>query len=147
MKPCIFSRVGNCSFAHSLVTLSLINAHFKDQLWAIRSLKMSDVSDLFVWTLFPFFYAQEPIGAPIALRSFALYQRVTWVTLYKSPPIPLYKRATVNNSLRSLMIKEQRERFTTIHSFSQANHSFAPLHTKNKRIDQKTNERIPNPEI
>ena len=54
-------------------------------------------------------------------------------------PVALYKRATVSDSLRSLMTKEWQDRFALFHE------RIALLLTKNEQIAQKPNERIPNP--
>ena len=49
------------------------------------------------------------------------------------------KRATLSNSLTSLFTKERQERITLFHE------RITLSLTKNERIDQKKDERIPNP--
>ena len=61
------------------------------------------------WQFFPF-YAQEQI-ASVALCSFTLFKE----RLEQFAPISLYKRVTMSHLLRSLMTKEQRERFALFH--------------------------------
>ena len=56
-------------------------------------------------------------------------------------PDALYKGATVSDSLRLLMTKEQQERFALFLK------QIAFLLTKNKQSTRKTDERIPNPAV
>ena len=76
---------------------------------------------LYVFDSVPPFYAKERI-ATIALRSVAVYKRVT-----------------LSDLLPSLMTKEWRERFALFHE------RVALSLTKNEQFARETNERIPNP--
>ena len=65
---------------------------------------------VYVFDNFPPFYAQEQIDS-VALCSFTLFKE----RLEQFAPISLYKRVTMSHLLRSLMTKEQRERFALFH--------------------------------
>ena len=102
---------------------------------------------LFLTVITPIF-AQEQI-ASVTLRSVACFLRATGVicsqrSLKKSyceqiTPVTLYKRATVSDSLPSLMTKEPWEQFTLFHK------QITLSLTKNEQFTQKTNEQIGNP--
>ena len=117
-----------------------------------HSLKKSNVSDLFVirvnrlqkqsdllekfifficyWQFFPFFMPKSESLPSLFAHLLFFKER-----LEQFSPIALYKRATVSDLLRSLMKKEQRDRFAKVAhdkratgafcSFSQANCSYS----------------------
>ena len=103
-------------------------------------------------TVFPPFYAQEQHLASLSLLSRS-YLKIDVSNLLSS--LFTRERLWANRSCCSLQ-KSDGERFPpaahdkrameAILSFSQANHSFAPLITKNELFTRKIDERIPNPD-
>ena len=85
-------------------------------------------------SFFPFFMPKSELLPSLFAHSFFFKEQ-----LERFAPVALYKRATMSNSLWSLMTKEGRERFAFFHE------KIALSLTKNKRIARKTNKRIPNP--
>ena len=142
----INSGLGICSFAHLLSALSLKIAHFKEQPWAIRSrcsLQKSTLRAIRSWfelialkkqAIFMFCSIFKRDLSDL-LPSLFTKEQCKW-----SAQVPQNKWATLSDSLRSLIIKIRRERFTLFHE------RIALSLTKNEWITQKTNERIPNPE-
>ena len=126
-------------------------------IWANPSQK----NERFVWkirifrmflTVCPLFMPKsESLLWPVDLHSFAFFKRVTWVihsrrSLQKSDrerfaQVTHDKRATVSDFLRSLMTKEQRERFVFFTGESLFP-SFALSLTKNEQIAQKTSTNL-----
>ena len=125
--------MGIRSFAHLLYTLLFKIAHFKEGLWAIHSLKKSDVSDFHVIRANSLQKKQVNHSKLIFFNCFSPVYAQEW-----SAPLPLYSIATVSDWLMTI---EQWERFALFHE-----QIALPL-TKNEQMAWKTAERIPNPEL
>ena len=141
------------------LSISLKKSNVSDLLliWANHFQKTSDSLEKNVFfcmflTVFPPFYAQEQQLSSLSLLSRS-FLKIDVSDLLSS--LFTRERLWANRSCCSLQ-KSNGERFPpvahdkrameAILSFSQANHSFAPLITKNELFTRKLDERIPNPD-